>query len=643
MVQPKPFNLFVYGTLMNPSVFRAVIGKRLTTVPADAADPEAALACDATLDGYKKVSPDSTYLYAVPDPHERISGYMIGPLPPESMLALRKYEGRNYCKRTVQVQTRYGLQKAIVFLGNLKVLEHSFGYGFHDPFKQEILLREKIEKALIEAQQEQLHTADGITRRAIAELHGSTIRDLVRRHFEAGGIGDYVIKQSLKGSQLRDFQRVAQDPEAQALAKNYLALVLRQVMFNQIEDRIRQDFRYELDKMDLGTHYYERTISSLVALRMLNAATPLCHILSGDALSDIPFKQSHLLDYVSWAVVAADAVYEPRTAKLEMADISGRMNRGHIPLGAELEFSNIGNMVIDDPAGATARDAVYDGFLYFNDFALDVLTWKLGGHIDDHHEKASKRPRRGFFEVALGSLSIEANLSKPITDDPWLLNQIIHEARRFYPIRPHSVHMSMQLRSQNRPVRDRPLPLHIMKCLFALAGDPAPDEAGKIVITRLVSREIVRSKPTAHLHFSQISRRTPSEADDLGGEGRPQGRYVQQFKFLRLSPSIDYEPLIMGLKGLQLSLTPGSFLTAAQFKSSPRLRELFVDLLAWGAAPQPIAEDELDSFLGNVYDGLSGEQRGKPAHAKAYISSCLKRLKGAIQDFNRALGQGAIP
>ena len=29
MAQQKPFNLFTYGTLMNPSVFHAVLGKRL--------------------------------------------------------------------------------------------------------------------------------------------------------------------------------------------------------------------------------------------------------------------------------------------------------------------------------------------------------------------------------------------------------------------------------------------------------------------------------------------------------------------------------------------------------------------------------------------------------------------------------------
>ena len=114
------------------------------------------MAREAVLDGYKKVSPDHTYLYAVPDPQGRIHGAMIGPLPAQSMASLLRYEGRNYSRRAVTVRTDDGLYKAVAFVGNLKKMEHSFGYAFHDPFKQEVLLREKIEAALLEAQHEQL-------------------------------------------------------------------------------------------------------------------------------------------------------------------------------------------------------------------------------------------------------------------------------------------------------------------------------------------------------------------------------------------------------------------------------------------------------------------------------------------------------
>ena len=71
-------------------------------------------------------------------------------------------------------------------------------------------------------------------------------------------------------------------------------------------------------------------------------------------------------------------------------------------------------------------DPVYDGFKYFYDFHLDVLSWKLGGYIDDHSGSTDQARRRGFLELAPGRLNIAGELSRPATGDPWLLNQLIN-------------------------------------------------------------------------------------------------------------------------------------------------------------------------------------------------------------------------
>lgn len=639
----KPFNLFVYGTLMNPSVFRAVLGKRLVPLAGDADNVDSFLGRDATLDGYKKISPDKTYMYAIPDRHSRIRGYVAGPLPAACMEALLKYEGRNYTRRTLSVHTREGPVKAVAFVGNLKRMEHSFGYPFRDPLKQEILLREKIEAALLEAEREQLHTDESVARRALGELHGATIRDLIRRHFEAGGISDYAIRRSLKGSTLRDFSRIANDPQAAPLAPNYLAMVIRQAIFNQIEEKIRQDFRFELDHMDLGRNYYERAISSLVSLRVLNLSPWLLDMLCADCMNVLrngssPLINRRLVDYVHWAVAAADAIYDSGVARQELEFIRQGMAGGAIPMGAELEFSNTGHGVIRDPQSQTAKDSQYDGFLYFTDFALDVLTWKLGGHIDDHHQKVSDTPRRGFFETALGSISLQPNLSKPITESPWVLNQLIQEVMRFYRIAPHSLHISFQLRSQHRPGQRNLLPLYAMKCLFALAGDAGVGPDGKMVVRRLTNDEILRIEPSPNMLFCEISKRHSSDSsEDIAAGGS--GRYVQQFKFLRLSPTLDYEMIAMGLKGLQLSLRPGGFLTPGQYKSSAKHRELFHSLVDWGCCPGTISEPEIMAFLGHIYDGLSSEYRGKPAHGKEHIAAVLDQMKQSLMQFNDLVGR----
>ena len=156
----KPFHLFTYGTLRNPAVFRAVLGRRIVLQPELADNIETFYAREAVLDDYKKVSPDNTYLYAVPDPNGRIRGYLIGPLPGESITALRKFEGKNYVRRRLKVQTKEGVENAVVFIGNLSHVQHSFGYAFHDSLKQEILLEEKIEAILTETEKKLLHTEE---------------------------------------------------------------------------------------------------------------------------------------------------------------------------------------------------------------------------------------------------------------------------------------------------------------------------------------------------------------------------------------------------------------------------------------------------------------------------------------------------
>jgi gamma-glutamylcyclotransferase (GGCT)/AIG2-like uncharacterized protein YtfP len=640
----KPFDLFVYGTLMDPRVFRAVLGRDLVTDPEQADGVSAFLASEAVLDGHKKISPDDTYLYAAPDPQGRIRGLLIRGLPRSSMKALEEYEGNNYRRKKLPVTTRDGETRAWVFVGKSEQLEHSFGYQFDDPLKQEILLERKIEAALLEAERDQLNTTESTARRAVGELHGSVIRDLIRNHFEKGGISDYAIRTTLKETPLRDFSRILGDPEAEALAPNYLSMVIRQVIFNQFEERIHTEFRYELDHMGLSKKYYDRTVSSLVALRILNASTELLEMLVGDCLNDLDFHRDHLVDFVRWSIVAADAIYDPRTIKQHLGFVASHSGGGYIPIGAELEFSNIGHGVIRDPAGQAVRDLRYDGFLYFPDFGLDVLTWKLGGHIDDHHDKHSDRPRRGFFEVALGNLSIEANLSKPITDDPWLLNQLLQQVRRFFQISPHSVHLSLQLPRQHRPVRNRMLPIQAIKCLFAIGGDPVRDEEGQVRISRLNAAEIVGDDPCPSVMFSEISKRFSQQAPDyLPGAGKDRGKYVQQYRFLRLSSEINYEPIAMALKGLQISRRPGTFLTPDQYDKSAKHREALDELLRWGRRPTPLSKEEREVFLGSVYEGLITEKRGKPAHSEAYIAWAMEELREAMEKFNQLVATFSQP
>jgi len=644
MAEDKQFNLFVYGTLMSPSVFRAVLGRRLVTHESESDGRHIFYARRAVLNGFKKVTPDDAYLYAVPAEQGRIRGYVIEGLPHECLSALRKYEGRNYSRRRVRVQTALGEIKAWVFVGNIKQMGHSFGYEFRDHFKQEILLDLKIEAALVGAEQAQCAKGDPASGRAVGQLRGSKIRDLRRKHFEAGGISDYAIRHSLSDAPLPDFSRIANDPVAQALVPNYLTLVVRQVFFNVIEGLTRRDLRYEMDRISPGEAYHDRTVSSLIALRVLNSRPALVNELTRRCLDDLSLSRHHLVDFVERAVTDADTIYGDSPVQQHYEFICNHMGEGHTPLGAELEFSNIGHDVIRNPLGEGLRDSVYDGFLYFLDFGLNVLTWKLGGHLDDHHRKFSSDPRRGFFEVSPGIVSLEADLSKPMTDDPWILNQVIHEIRQFFGITPHSVHISMQIRG-HRPAKDRILPPEVMKCLFALGGDPGPDADGRFIIRRLLSGEIIEKHPYPHMLFSDIKKRHSTDSDSsypfIRSPNAKRGRYVQQFKFLRLDHTTNYEPIVMALKGIQISLAPGSFLTGDQYVRSPKHRKAFDALLAWGSSPTPLSAQDIESFLGSVYRGLMTECKGKPAHSGAYIAWSINQLRQNLAHFNEMIKKPA--
>jgi hypothetical protein len=203
----------------------------------------------------------------------------------------------------------------------------------------------------------------------------------------------------------------------------------------------------------------------------------------------------------------------------------------------------------------------------------------------------------------------------------------------------------MQLRSQHRPDVNRLVPMHVLQCLFAVAGDPGPDDRGRFVIRRLVGPEICRHGEEPNLMFSEIRRRYSSDADDIYPAARTangQGRYVQQFRFLRLADGINYEPIVMGLKGLQISVRPGTFLTPRQYAQSRKHRRLFNDLIAWAAEPEPIAAADVERFLGAVCEGLMTEKRGKPAHSEAYIAWAASELREMIDRYN-AMQKAARP
>ena len=170
---------------MNPTVFRAVLGKRLVFKAQDADGTEAFLAQRRRAGRLQEDQPGQHLplrRQRPPGSHPRI---LIGPLPGEAMEALAQYEGRNYKKVWLEVRTAHQTVPAVAFVANPEQMSHTFGYEFRDHLKQEVLLRGKIDKVLADIRQAQGRRDSDADRRALAELHGQTIRDLIREHFDS--------------------------------------------------------------------------------------------------------------------------------------------------------------------------------------------------------------------------------------------------------------------------------------------------------------------------------------------------------------------------------------------------------------------------------------------------------------------------
>jgi len=96
----------------------------------------------------------------------------------------------------------------------------------------------------------------------------------------------------------------------------------------------------------------------------------------------------------------------------------------------------------------------------------------------------------------------------------------------------------------------------------------------------------------------------------------------------------------MALKGIQIAMNPGDYLTAQQLTSSRRLRNEYEELKQWAANPKPIARTTKRRFLDAIYDGLMHEAHNKPYHKPHYIDWALGAIDLQIRLFNQRIEKG---
>ncbi|NIP24305.1 MAG: hypothetical protein GWN67_08380 [Phycisphaerae bacterium] len=640
MSDVEKVNLFIYGSLRDRRIFQSVSSFSFTRKPSKV-DEKTLLAELALLPRYRKISPDNVYFYAVPAQSARIDGFVIYDLPAHAMAEIDRYEGKRYDRETVHVNTAKGIVEAQAYLTTHESMKKHFGDRFHVNLIHELWLRKRIENFIKKHTRPGERTIDAeLERRAERELLATTERDLVMSHYHTDAVSDYYLEHELDRPR-PSIKHLYDDPEAKQIIKNYLPLVLKQVLLNQLDDKIQAEYRFDLEHMRTSERYFKRSISLLVALQMINANSRAVELIIQKCLQTMPYQKNDLIDYVKYAVQAARSVFHARIVNANLERIRGNFQPGVTPLGIEVELSNLGSAAVEPQRSIQKKlDPVYHGFKYFYDFQLDVLAWKLGGYIDDHSGSTDRARREGFLELAPGRLNIAGELSRPATADPWLLNQLIHEIANFYEVKPHSLHLSFQLRKKQIG-KQNILPLGFVKCLLVLGGGPEVKDTGKMWLSRMGYDEITQYGYGEELVFARTSKRKwYLGGDDIANRPPAQATtHVQQYKFIRLKRNTNYEPLIMCLKGLQLAYNPADYLSAEQLKNSKKLSREYEELKKWAADPAPIGHNTIIKFLNTVHDGLMNEAHYRPAHRLHYIDWALNAIDTQLRKFNSQLNK----
>jgi len=641
MVEEK-YNLFIYGSLRDPDIFKSVSGYGYTRKTSSEND-KTLLAELAFLPNHRRVSPDNVYSYAVSDPSSKIEGILIHDVPASAIAEIDRYEGKRYDRETVDVNTAKGRTNAQAYLASHEEMTRYFGDRFHVNLIHELWLRKRIEKFIKKRTRPGERTADAqFERKADRELLAITERDLVISHYGADAVSDYYLEHELDRPR-PSIKHLYDDQRARAFIDNYLTLVIKQVLLNQLDDLILSQYRFELEHMRSSERYFKRSVSLLLALQMINSNEPGVELILRQAIETMPYEKHDLIDFVKYAVRAAKSLFDRRVVKAHLERIRANFQPGLVPLGAEIELSNIGAAAVwPQRSVRKIEDYAYDGFYYFRDFCLDILSWKLGGYVDDHTGAADNGRRRGFLELAPGRLNVAGELSRPATADPWLLNQLIREITVFYKVSPHSLHLSFQLR-RRQIGKQKVLPLGFVKCLLVLGGGLRHRDTGRLWVSRIGYDEITTNGHSEELVFARTSKRKWYLGDSEIADKTPAQatNYVQQYKFIRLDSHADYEPMIMCLKGLQLAYNPADYLTAEQLRGSRKLRQQYEELKRWAVEATPISTYTISEFLKAVQEGLMNEGHHRPVHRLHYIDWALGAIDVQLRMFNEQLKKSA--
>ena len=272
-----------------------------------------------------------------------------------AMAEIDRYEGKRYRRETVRVHTGHGVVEAQAYLVTTESMRKQFGDRFHVNLIHELWLRKRIQQFLKKHTRPGDRTPDAeLERQAERELLATTERDLVMAHYRRDAVSDYYLERELDRPR-PSIKHLYDDPQAQPYIRNYLALVIRQVLLNQFEEQMQSRFRFELEHMRTSVRYFARSVSLVACLAILNANSSVVEPIIQKCLDAMPYEKNDLIDYVKYAVRAVKSIFDPRVAEDYLNRIRASLQPGLVPLGCELELSNLGAAAVEPLRSADER------------------------------------------------------------------------------------------------------------------------------------------------------------------------------------------------------------------------------------------------------------------------------------------------
>jgi gamma-glutamylcyclotransferase (GGCT)/AIG2-like uncharacterized protein YtfP len=603
-------DLFVYGTLMNDEYVRLLLKR---AVPAQAAD----------LHHYLRIAPSWSFPFVVKHHGAVTHGRILKGIDRDELAILDEFEDEGRLYHRVPVVVRIGdlRQRCQVYVGDIQNLQRSFGPNvrFEDRFSL------WVEKRINAIMAEMPSDRPDIDRRVLNELMGSAVDSIIKSHFDGSHICSYIMIQALAEAKPPSLLKVLEEEALQPYAGNYMRLACQHIVFNQFVERIRHAHP---DAVRLSRQYYRHGLGVLLGFMLYNRRREEIdrHFAEQRLGEVVPGRNYHT--YARLAIGVADACHDPGLVEELIDHVAAHWYSTPTPLGAELEFSNLGARAVHARPG---EDPAYDSFYWFRDFDLFHRTWRLGGHVDSHHQITIGQHRhRGFLEYALGRFQIIGDLSLPLFDCPWAMSLLINEAVRFLDVRPHSLHLSFELGGHGRHITDRPHAEEDLACLLMLGGDLRRDGADKLREWRVYNNEL---DTNAHHSLNFSDRKFHFSRED---QPEAEAADVMEYKYLRLhAAETDYTSLIVALKGYQFhtDARPISIRPLGQ----PELPEQAF-LRRWAATPQAVDPQAIDRFVGKVEQGLLEEH-----HATSLAPFCqqtLARIHQRLAELNRQVADG---